>query len=74
MKSKLIKIEVAHYMFYYFAKRCWQSENFLEKLNRDSFYWSLFREYIEQIDSFERELFKTKKRDKSLSRVEDLKI
>lgn len=74
MKSKLIKKEVAHYMFYYFAKRCWKSENFWIKLNRDSFYWSLFKEYIEQMDSFERELFKVQKSKKSSSRVSKLRI
>ena len=74
MNSKLIKKDVAHYMFYYFAKRCWKSKNFWIKLNKDSFYWALFKEYIEEMENFERELFKVKKRKKSLFNVSKFRI
>ncbi len=36
MNSGLIQRRVAHYMFSYYAIRCWESVNFWHLLNRDS--------------------------------------
>lgn len=54
---------VSHYMFGYYALRCWESQHFWADVNRDSSYWALFRDFVEQMkqaeDSFkyERERF-----------------
>jgi hypothetical protein len=39
MNSGLIQKEVAHYMFGYYAIRCWENENFWVEVERDSMYW-----------------------------------
>jgi hypothetical protein len=50
-------------MFGYYALRCWESQHFWADVNRDSSYWALFRDFVEQMkqaeDSFkyERERF-----------------
>jgi hypothetical protein len=49
MNSKLIKKEVAHYMFGYYAINCWKNENFWEGLARDGIYWRVFRDFINQM-------------------------
>jgi len=45
MNSKIIKKEVVHYMFGYYAIRCWESKNFWTDVNKNSIYWSLFIEF-----------------------------
>lgn len=49
MNSGLIKPEVAHYMFGYYALLCWESEEFWVDVNRLSDYWSLFADFCEQM-------------------------
>jgi hypothetical protein len=51
MNSGLIKPEVAHYMFGYYALLCWESEEFWIDVNRLSDYWSLFADFCEQMQS-----------------------
>jgi len=34
-----------HYMFGYYAIRCWESKNFWIDVNKNSIYWSLFIEF-----------------------------
>ncbi len=53
MNSGLIKKEVAHYMFGYYAVNCWDSKNFWLGVNRDSPYWSLFRDFVQQMKEIE---------------------
>lgn len=53
VNSQLIKKEVAHYMFSYFALRCWESENFWTGINKKSYYWHVFRQYVEQMQKLE---------------------
>jgi len=48
-KSKAIKRNVVHYMFGYYAIRCWESENFWQDLNRDSPYWALFKWFVDDM-------------------------
>ena len=45
-KSGLIKKHVVHYMFAYYAIRCWESDNFWTDMNRDSVYWDLFKWFV----------------------------
>ena len=60
MQSKLIRREVAHYMFGYYAILCWESENFWFNpaggpyLTRDSPYWKVFREFVTQMRQVEK--------------------
>ncbi len=53
MNSGLIRKHVAHYMFGYYAIRCWESTNFWSDVNRNSFYWTLFKDFAEQMKKIE---------------------
>ena len=53
VNSGLISPEIAHYMFSYYATRCWQSDLFWNDINRDSLYWIVFRKFVEQMKSME---------------------
>jgi hypothetical protein len=52
-KSKAIKRAVVHYMFGYYAMRCWESNNFWFDLNRESPYWALFKWFVEDMKKHE---------------------
>lgn len=58
VNSGLLKRPVAHYMFAYYAIRCWESKYFWQNMNRDSVYWSLFRKFVEDMKAVERKLMK----------------
>jgi alpha-D-ribose 1-methylphosphonate 5-triphosphate diphosphatase PhnM len=58
VNSRLMKKEVAHYMFAYYALRCWDSDNFWTDMNRDSHYWTLFRYFVREMKAIE-EKFQT---------------
>ena len=53
MNSGLIRKDVAHYMFGYYAIRCWESRNFWSDVNRDSIYWSLFKDFVKKMRAIE---------------------
>jgi hypothetical protein len=53
VNSGLIRIELAHYMFGYYAIRCWESEHFWSDVNRDSQYWVLFKEFVRKMKEIE---------------------
>lgn len=53
-QSKLLRKDVAHYMFGYYAITCWKSNNFWSNMNREGDYWELFRKFqaeMAKIDS-----------------------
>jgi alpha-D-ribose 1-methylphosphonate 5-triphosphate diphosphatase PhnM len=54
MNSRLIRRQVAHYMFGYYAIRCWESQSFWGDVNRNSIYWRVFRDFVEQMQEVER--------------------
>jgi len=56
VNSGLIEKEVAHYMFGYYAIICWDSKNFWRDVNRDSPYWSIFRNFVLQMKEIEKSL------------------
>ena len=60
--SKLIKRRVAHYMFGYYALRCWQSQNFWIDIERQSIYWALFKDFAQQMEDVDRS-FRYRRRD-----------
>lgn len=54
MNSGLVRKDVAHYMFGYYAIRCWESEHFWSEVNRKSIYWALFRDFVEKMKAIEK--------------------
>lgn len=61
MNSGLIRKNVAHYMFGYYALRCWESTHFWQGLNRETMYWSLLRNFVEEMKEIERNFKFSKK-------------
>ena len=53
-QSKLVKPNVTFYMFGYYAIRCWDSQNFWVSVNKDSLYWRVFKEFVEEAKQFEK--------------------
>lgn len=58
MNSKLIKEEIVHYMFGYYALKCWRCKEFWVDIYKDSFYWVLFNEFAEQMEIIEDKMIK----------------
>lgn len=54
LNSGLIRLSVAHYMFGYYAIRCWESQHFWEDVNRDSIYWIVFKDFVDQMSAEEK--------------------
>jgi hypothetical protein len=55
LNSNLMRREVAHYMFGYYAIRCWDSSNFWSDLNRDSPYWAAFADFAKRMKATEKQ-------------------
>jgi hypothetical protein len=53
LNSKLLREEVAHYMFGYYAIRCYNSNHFWRGEDKSDVYWSLFRSFAERMKHFE---------------------
>lgn len=53
VNSGLIGQDVAHYMFGYFALSCWKSKNFWVGIKKDSYYWSVFKKFVETMQQLE---------------------
>jgi hypothetical protein len=55
MNSRLIKPEVAHYMFGFYAIKCWESGNFWEgnEVNKESIYWVVFKDFAISMKNIE---------------------
>ena len=53
VNSDLIKPEVAHYMFGYYAIRCWENDMFWRDVNRNTPYWSLFTAFVTKMKAIE---------------------
>lgn len=49
LNSGLIKPEVAHYMFGYYAILCYQNDSFWNNVDRSSPYWSLFAAFYREM-------------------------
>jgi len=71
MNSKIIRKEVAHYMFGYYAIRCWKYGDDFWKSNecdnefkkRDP-YWILFREFAQEMERVEDDMDKKNLKDR----------
>lgn len=57
VNSGLIKINAAHYFFGYYAKKCWDSDDFWcideNKISKDSYYWSTFKRFVDDSKKIE---------------------
>ncbi|KAF3978155.1 MAG: hypothetical protein HFP77_03355 [Methylococcales symbiont of Iophon sp. n. MRB-2018] len=53
VNSGIMKKHVAHYMFSYYAIRCWESDYFWYELNRESPYWALFVHFVDEMKKIE---------------------
>lgn len=51
VNSRIIRREVAHYMFGYYVLLCQRSENFWIGLDKQSVYWSLFRRFAHEMQN-----------------------
>ena len=52
MNSGLISIEVANYMFGYYAIKCWHTKTFWKnmKQEKNDCHWSLFKDFVKQME------------------------
>ncbi|KAF0142536.1 MAG: hypothetical protein FD122_493 [Stygiobacter sp.] len=66
MKSGLIRKEIVHYMFSYYAILCYNNKIFWQSMNKKSPFWSLFCEFSEQMIEFQKKLESDKTRTKRL--------
>jgi len=55
LNSNLMRLEVAHYMFGYYAIRCWDSSNFWSDVNRNSPYWAAFADFAKRMNAIEKQ-------------------
>jgi len=53
--SGLLRFDVAHYMFGFYAVHCWKSEKFWNNMNRENPYWSLFRDLVERTEHMKKD-------------------
>jgi hypothetical protein len=49
LNSGLMRKQVAHYMFGFYAIQCYESRHFWANMNLASPYWSLFRDFAEKM-------------------------
>lgn len=62
MHSDLVRKELVHYWFSYYALSCWESKNFWKPgesgfaIGRDSIYWILFKAFVEDMQQVEKDL------------------
>lgn len=59
VNSGLIKKNVAHYFFGYFASHCWKSINFWyinedSVLDKDAYYWATFKKFVDKMNKIEK--------------------
>lgn len=52
--SGLIRKDVAHYMFGYYAVRCLESVHFWNDIERESIYWRLFHDFAGEMQIVEK--------------------
>lgn len=75
VNSRVIRDEIAHYMFGYYALKCWESKNFwilddrperpLDKENEP--YWTVFRAFIKRMEPIREQLEDNHYREKRYS-------
>jgi len=53
MNSRVLKAEIIHYFFGYYSILTKKSSNFWFDINRDSFYWKEFNNFVEKMKKIE---------------------
>jgi hypothetical protein len=53
VNSKILRPEIAHYMFSYYSILCWKNKLFWKDIDRDSIYWNVFREFVKKMQELE---------------------
>ncbi len=53
VNTGLLKKDLAHYMFSYYAIRCYESKNFWADMNKNSPYWTLFCSFADEMKRIE---------------------
>ena len=64
MNSRLVREQITFYMFGYYARLCWESQDFWtgkKGLSRDSNYGSVFRHFVKQSIQFDKDFANTVK-------------
>jgi len=54
VNSGLVRAPVAHYMFGYYAIKCWEDENFSGDVHKDSAYWALMSSFVDRMKAIEK--------------------
>ncbi len=62
MNSRLIRPDVAHYMFGYYVVRCQESANFWENIDGSSIYWSLFHSFAVRMSVEEKRFYSRRRK------------
>ena len=70
LNSKMIRKDIAHYMFGYYAIRCSESKYFWEGIADRSQYWVLFNKFAQTMKQVEDEMLE----DKTRKRIINLKF
>jgi hypothetical protein len=66
VNTGLLKKELAHYMFSYYAIRCYESKNFWNDIKKDSLYWTLFCSFACKMKQIEKDSIANTKKLRSL--------
>ena len=53
VNTGLMNKHAAHYMFSYYAIRCWNSPDFWCGMDRESRFWRLFRNFVKEMEAIE---------------------
>ena len=62
--SKIINVDIAYYMFGYFAISCWNSDYFWSDIDRNDRYWTVFKKFAEQMIEYKQKNIMTPERVK----------
>lgn len=52
--SRMIRRELAHYFFAYFALKIWRTDEFWNGMDRNSHGWALYRDFVERMSVIDR--------------------
>ncbi|MGD0581501.1 MAG: hypothetical protein ABR974_00995 [Bacteroidales bacterium] len=74
VNSKLIKKNIAHYFFGYFAIKCWNSKNFWHvnnknEIDKNDYYWVIFNKFVYEMRKIENRRLNPKKYQRWLDKV-----
>ena len=65
VNSKIMRPEIAHYMFAHYAKMCLKNEEFWLDINKEGAHWRVFHEFVEQMVELEKKIVNIPKDQKN---------